>query len=439
MKYNKFFEIGEKEGLEALELYISKNTSTSFSLFRSEVDNFSISDSFSVSARGIYNGKMGYAITEKFDKTTPRMLVEQIKINAAVTDKNASEIFKGSEKYSRKNVNSKKIEETALDTKIAYLKEIDNCIRKKDSRISEVEAQYEERIEEIAIMNSYGLNLKSKTGYFVIYASTVAQDEEGNTKNAYELKFGADLDLYKPEDIADEVVRKTISQFGGKPCKSGKYRCVLNPNTAASLIGAFVRNISAEEVQKNTSLLKDKIDQQVASSKFTLIEDPLKKNIFFRYFDDEGVATYKKELVKKGVLKTFLYNLETAKKAGCASTGNGYNSGGGKMGISSVNLYVKPGKLSEEQLFEKVSEGIYITNVQGLHSGLNPQSGNFSLQASGYMIHEGKKAEPVTLITIAGNLFEMFKEIKEVGANETLTTTVSTPSIYLKKIAVSGK
>jgi PmbA protein len=182
-----------------------------------------------------------------------------------------------------------------------------------------------------------------------------------------------------------------------------------------------------------------KLNQPVASKKVTILETPLNKTPFFTYFDDEGVATYNKTVVKKGVLETYFYNLTTAKKDGVTTTGNGYR-GGGKVGVAFSNIVLKAGKKTLEQLFEVVEDGVYITELMGVHAGLNPQSGDFSLQANGFMIENGKRTTPLTLITVAGNLVELFMNIKEVGSdNKLLLSSYNVPSVIVKKLAVSGK
>ena len=152
----------------------------------------------------------------------------------------------------------------------------------------------------------------------------------------------------------------------------------------------------------------------------------------------EGVATYNKAIIKNGVLQTYLYNLTTAAKDGVQTTGNGY--GGGKKGVEPAFLYLKPGKKSLDELFEEVGNGVFITEVSGLHAGLNPQSGNFSLQSTGFMIENGKKGKPLDLITVSGNLLEIFQDVIDVG-NDTYVSPsgVSAQSLLIKKIAVSGK
>ncbi|MDD7735653.1 MAG: TldD/PmbA family protein [Bacilli bacterium] len=440
MNYNKFFEKANEVGLEALELSITKSKKFSFGLFKNEIDSYSISDSYRLSARGIYNGKLGYATSEKIDASTVDYIINHIKENATFnTSEDKPFIFPGSKKYNRKNVFSKKLANMSANEKINIVKKLDLAVKQKDQRINEVETQYQEETEEYILLNSFGLKLSSKQNYAVIYSSAVATDEQGETKNGFKVKILTDLEDLDIDEFASKVVKDTIAQFGSAPCKSGKYKCVFNPSSTSALLSFFLQNLSSEEVQKNTSLLKGKLNQQVCSKKLTINESPLEKNVFFRYFDDEGVATYNKTLIKNGVLQTYLYNLTTANKDGVETTGNGYKNGFG-IGIRAVNVSIKPGKDSEEELFSKVKEGIYITDISGLHAGMNAQSGNFSLISQGFMIREGKLKEPVSLITVAGNLFDVFNGVVAVGSNKELqTNSYSVPSIYVKGIQVSGK
>lgn len=441
MKYDVYFEEAKKVGLEALELYESKSSNLSFSLFHGEIESYSVANSYSLTARGIYKGKFGYASTEKEDATTPKYLVDQIKVNASVNEaKENAEIFKGSEKYINKNVYNSSYLAIPTERKIEIAKQMEKSLKAADKRIYEVEISYSEEEDETKLINSYGVNLKSKTNILYYYVSAVATDENQETKTGYKIAFSNNFDDLNPEAIVKEVVENTLSQLGGKPCKSKKYKTILDKKVAASLLTFFLQSVSSEAINKKSSLLINKLNEQVASKKITLEERPLSKNIFFRGFDDEGVATMNKKIIDKGILKTYLYDLKNARKDGVAPTGNGYKSGNGKAGVSFVNPYLKPGKHSLEELFNLVGDGIYITTVQGLHAGMNAQSGNFSLQASGYLIENGKKSSPVTLITIAGNLFEMLKDVKEVGADsELLSSGFTCSSIYLKKLAISGE
>ena len=234
-------------------------------------------------------------------------------------------------------------------------------------------------------------------------------------------------------------MKNTVSQLGGELCESATYKAVLSPDVVKSFLTFYVGHAEAENVQKRSSLFIGQLGKQIASRKITIEDKPLKRNVFSRWFDDEGVATYNKAIIKNGVLQTYLYNLTTAAKEGVQSTGNASRSGG-KMETGTFFLEVKPGKKSQEELFKDVNDGVYITSVQGLHAGLNSQSGNFSLQSTGFLIKNGKKDRPLDVITVSGNLMDVFKDVVEVGSDvRVFPSGISCSSVLIKKIVVSGK
>ncbi len=440
LKYNKIFKKAKEENIEALELTIKKSNRFSFSFFKDEINSYKMSDSFVISARGIYNGQMGTAESEKFDKNTADYLISRIKENAMLLDSDDQPyIFEGSKKYKKKNVFNKKLAAASAEEKVKAIEKLYLAVKNSNKLIENVQTYYQEETEEYIILNSYGLKLNSKTNYALVYTVATAVDENGETKVGRVYRFISDLDELDENQFAQEIVNKTIAQFGSSPCASGKYKCVLSPKVTSSLLSALLASVSAEQVQKKTSLLADKLEEKICSSKITVIESPLKRNPFFRYFDDEGVATYDKTVIKNGVLKTYAYNLQTAHRDNVESTGNGYKSRD-KIATGFVNIAMKPGNLNKQQLLEKTGKGIYIEEVEGTHAGLHPQSGNFSLSASGFLIEDGKKGQPVSLITVAGNIFDVFKDVIAVGKEVELQLNgYEVPSILVKKIAISGK
>lgn len=442
MKLNKYFELAKEANIQALELYIVRDYSLGFSLFQSEIDSYSINDSISLGARGIFNGKMGYAYSEKIDKSTPEYIIKNIVENAKnITNDNKVKIFAGSKKYKNYKSYNDELANISVEEKLKKLYEIERKLKESDARISEIGGVgYEESRSETILANSYGLKLTEKTNYFVIYAEAVARDGE-DTKTGFKTFLENDLSKFDIDKFVKEVKDNTVKQLGGKPCKSKNYRAVLAPRVVSSLMGAMLNSTIAEEVQKHSSLFEGKLNTQVLSKKITISEKPLAHNIFFKGFDDEGVATYNKDIFKNGVLKTYLYNLETALKDGVETTANGYRSSSkASVGTGFSNIFLKPGKISEEEMIMKVKNGIYIDSITGLHAGLNAQSGNFSLQATGFMIREGKLAEPINLITVASNLVKVFQDVTMVANNaELLSNATTVPSIAIKSIAVSGE
>ena len=440
MKYDKFFELAKQAGLQDAELYVGETYSLSFSLFHSEVDNYSSNKSMVILARGILNGKFGTATCDSWSAQKAKYLVDEIVANAKVIENDdPAFIFEGSKKYKKVSTFNKELENISVDEKMKKLFDFENLIKNGDPRIIEVAAVgYEEEASSTTIMNSKGLKLTQKSNYFVYYGEAVGK-ENGQTKSGFDLYLGNNLAEFKPEETAKEVVRKTVSQLGGEACESNTYKAVLSPSVVKDFLNFYVGNADAEEVQKRSSLFIGKLGQKIASKKITIEDKPLQRNVFSRWFDDEGVATYNKAIIKNGVLQTYLYNLTTAAKEGVETTGNA-SRGGSKMGISPFFMSLKPGKKSQEELFKDVNEGVYITSVTGLHAGLNPQSGNFSLQSSGFLIKNGKLDRPLDVITVSGNLIDIFKDVIEVGSDvKVFPSATSCSSLLIKKIVVSGK
>lgn len=439
MNFNKFFKEAKEAGITTSEVSFSKSTSTSFSLFHKELDNYLISNQSVLKARGIYEGKLGTVTTEDLTSNAIPYLISTIKSTAYYIEKDEEPIiFKGSKKYHKKNLYNRELANVSIDKKIETLHEVEDLAYAYDKRITEVSVSYLEKDVESVLVNSYGLKLKSKTNYYYFYLYVVAKEGD-EVKSDGDLFLESDFSKFSAKDFVKSVCEKTLSKFHGISIKSKTYKAVLNQDVVGNLLSALINNsCSAENVQRKSSLFVGKLGTQILSNKVTVEEKPLEKNCFFTYFDNEGVATYNKKIFDKGVLKTYLYNLETAKKDNVESTGNGYDHGS-KIGIDAVNLYLKPGRLSEEELFKKIKNGVYITSITGLHAGLNPNSGDFSLQAEGYEVVDGKIAKPLGLITVGGNLVDVFKDVLAVGNNsKLLVTAITTPSIAIKNLKVSS-
>ena len=180
----------------------------------------------------------------------------------------------------------------------------------------------------------------------------------------------------------------------------------------------------------------------VASSLVTIVDDPLMEDgIASAPFDDEGVATYTKEIIYEGKLNTLLHNLKTAHKQGVKSTGNGFKvSYASPVNVSESNLYLRAGEKSFEDLMKEINEGLIITDLAGLHSGANTVSGDFSLAAKGFYVKNGEKTFPVEQITVAGNYFDLLKNIIAIGNDLKFPlSNVGSPSVIAKGLSIAGK
>lgn len=440
MKYDKFFQLAKEAGIEEAELYIGQSYELSFSLFHGEVDNYSTNNGYTILARGLVNGKFGAASCDVWNAEKAAYLVREIAANAKIIENEDPQIiFPGSEKYKKINTFNNQLAKVSVEEKMNKLHELEAQIRAYDKRIVEVQGvEYSESMHTTTLLNSRGLKLSQKSNYFVIVGSAVAA-ENGQVKSGWDLILDNDFSKVDVAKLAASIGKKTVSQLGGEPCESNKYKVVLAPSVVSSFMSALIESASAEEVQKHSSFFEGKLGQKVASRKVTIEDKPLARNVFSRWFDDEGVATSNKAIIKNGVLETFLYNLTTAAKEGVESTGNGQRYGS-KISTGPTFLCLKPGKKSLDELLQDVGNGVYVTEVSGLHAGLNAQSGNFSLQSTGFLIENGKLGRGLDLITVSGNLLGVFNDVIEVGNNvEVSPSGTSTPSLVIKELSVAGK
>ena len=210
------------------------------------------------------------------------------------------------------------------------------------------------------------------------------------------------------------------------------------------MLSMYMSAFGAEQVRKKLSKLSESKDTKVASEVICLSEEPtLAGGVNNRTFDDEGNPTAAKKLIEKGVLKQFLYNQEEAEMAGTKSTGNGFKkSYKGKPEIGVTNLVLHGQEKSLETLLAEMQSGLYITSCDGMFACADVVSGDFALISRGYLVENGRKESPVNQITIAGNFYDMIKEIRALGNDyRTMFTSAGafvTPSVFVKELVVSG-
>ncbi|MBY0122982.1 TldD/PmbA family protein [Bacillus sp. S/N-304-OC-R1] len=442
----RLFTLSEQHGFSDMELYYEKEDKFSCSLFKGELDSYESSEVSGVSFRGIINGKFGSAYTEKLDEESLLYMVKNAKENAELSEEEIKiEMFSGSDSYHDGSFYSAKLAEVTIPEKIDLLKEIEKQIYAYDERVTGTNYfKLESAESECAIMNSKGLELKEKKNYIGMYISVVVkQDEE--IKTGLFVKITQNIDSLVPEEIAKHAVEEALSQLNAKTVESKRYPVLLRNTAAASLLQTFSPVFSAEKAQMGQSLLKDRTGEPIAVSSLQIVDDPfLESGLFSSTFDSEGVATAKKDIVKDGKLVTLLHNRKTAEKANAASTGNAYKpSYKGALSVSPTNFYIVPSEQSFEDLQTSIEEGMIITGLEGLHSGADPVSGDFSLAAKGYFVKDGKIQFSAKQMTIAGNFYEILKSIEGIGSDLDFSFSfvapgyIGSPSLLVKELAVT--
>ena len=440
---NKLFEEARKEGLAEFEIYFSNKESLSISIYKEEVEKYNLNKSFGVSFRAKIDGKMGYSYTEIIDEDAIKMLVENAKASAlSIENDDPQFIYEGDKEYSKvesyykelENIDAKKLIDLAIDMEKECKKYSDKVVNFAGCGISYVNVKY-------GLMNSKGLELTDKSNLLTAYVVPIIKID--NQKyDGFGYGKAKSVDELNPEKIAKQAIDEAMEKVGARSIKSNKYKTVIKNEAMVSLLQSFWLVFDADSAQKGISLLKDKEGEIIASDKITIIDNPLMKDGLASVgFDDEGVATFEKEVVENGKLKTLLYNLKTANKAGIKSTGNGFKSSyASPVSVGPTNFYLKNGEKDFKELLKEVKNGVIISEFSGLHAGANSITGDFSLAAKGFMIEDGKQTFPIEQITVSGNFFKLLKDVEEVCSDIKFPmSSFGSPSVLISELSIAGE
>ena len=434
----------EEAGIAEYELYYQAGSSVSVDTFRHEINEFSSSYTGGVCFRCIVDGKMGYASTEALNEEQAKAIVAKAADSAAVLEAE-EQVFLGEGGQEYEELAIKPYELPTTEELISTVLKVEKKIYAADPAVvdgSQANGIIEQ--SEVAIYNSKGLDLQYRNNASgLVVVGVVSNGKE--MSNDFQIKLGK-LNEIDTDELVKKAVEDAKVKLGGEPAPTGQYPVVFDSGAMSSILGVFSSVFSSEAAQKGLSRLGDAEGQVIAAPIVTLVDDPFHpENPEPINFDAEGSPTHKKNVIEKGVLNTLLYNLKTAAVAGKKTTGNaskaGYDS---PVGLRPFTMYLENGDLTEEELLAKAGNGVMITSLGGLHAGADPISGDFSLQSSGFMIRDGKKCEYVKSFTVAGNFYDLLKNITALADNCRLPramgmTTFGAPSVLVDGLTIAGK
>lgn len=243
--------------------------------------------------------------------------------------------------------------------------------------------------------------------------------------------------LESPESVGRKAALRTLRRLGAKKVVTQQVPVVFDPEVAASLVGHLAAAASGYSLYKGASFLVDKLGSRIASEGVTIYDDPtIPTGLGSRPFDGEGLPSYRKVVVERGVLKSYLLDTYSGKKLGLPSTGNASRGTGDPPSVGATNFHMVPGTHSPEEIIRSVRSGLYLTELIGF--GVNMVTGDYSRGAVGIWIENGELAYPVEEITIAGNLKEIFQEIEMIGSDLDPARKTAAPTLKIAKMTVAG-
>lgn len=433
----RLFEAAAAAGIAPAEICFAQKESFNVRARAGKLEDYQVSEVTSLSLRGRCGARIGTASTQALDEESIAMLVRGVIESAElIENEEQDEILPPDEHYETVCNYEPALEEVSAQEKIALALEADRLVAQADARVQPKGTSVASAKETFCLKNTLGLDLSHTSNMIYAYCGTLAKDGE-RTATGNKLLWGYGMDAVNAQALAQGCVEDALSKLYAGRMKSGEYRVVIRRDAMADLLSTFSGVFSADNAQKGMSLLAGKEGQSVASACVTLVDDPLMPwGLGSGAFDREGAATRRKNLIEGGILRTLLHNRKTAKKAGVETTGNA--AGGGRVAPS--NLYILPGEADEAALLEQLGEGLYLTEVSGLHAGANPISGDFSLLSRGFEVKGGKAVRAVEQFTVAGNFYKLIGDILCVGSDLLFEgSPVGCPSVLAAGLSVAGE
>lgn len=305
---------------------------------------------------------------------------------------------------------------------------------KKDyPNILNIDVIFESSIKNTRIINTNDIELIQNSNYKSMYISvTVKENNQVSEVSDYYLFNNYSFD--ELNNIFMNVLKDAINRLHEESIESSKYNVIINNNAMNDILNVFKDAFFAKNISQGVSVLSDKFNKEVFSSKITIVEEPLNNDLTGTYkvlFDSEGIHCINKTIVENGKFINKLYDIRESIKDGVKSTGN-------SDGVN--NMYIVPGNVSFDELVKELNDGVLITDLKGLHSGVNTVTGDMSLEAKGYLVDSGKMTIPLNSILLSANIFEILNNVINISNDLKFgSPSVGSPSLLLNNIMIVGE
>ncbi len=427
---------------ESIDVMVSRGRSTSVRVYDGEVEAFTSAESAGAGIRVIADGRVGFAHAGSLDLDVLSETLAAARDNVAFAE--PDEFVGLAEPDGVEATLHDQWDEAVLtlsaEEKIARALELERLVKGLDPRITGVRvAAWGDSAGTSAYAASNGVARSDRgTSASVGVQPLAVQGDE--TQIGYGGHVARGPGGVDHERAAREAADKATRLLGATKPPSGRVTMLLEPKLAATLLGIVSGMLDGDAVVKGRSPFAGRLGEKVASPLLTLVDDPTRvESIAAESWDGEGLACRRNVLIEDGVLAGFLHNSYTARRMGTRSTGSALRGTRSLPGVGAQVLVVEPGTRSFEELVSSIDHGLLVNSFAGLHSGVNPTSGDFSVGADGLLITNGSLAGPVREITLASTLQRLLADIAEVGGDaEWLTGGDLMASLVIPDVSMSG-
>lgn len=422
-----------KNSCDSYEIYIEESKSIELDSRKEELNFAKEEIDCGVGIRVIKDNKVGFAFTSDMNKIEEAAMqsIENTKLNKVDENYAFAEVEKVPE---IKKVYDKKFNDLSLDESIEFLKNtIDTTI---DQGCDITGSGFSASEGRSLIINSNGVSIEDEgTGFGIGLSVTIQKD--GQIATAYNSQSSRFFDL-DGEKLAIEVCNLAKSSLDTKPIDTNDYDVVLDYYAATGLLQTFISAFNGENVMRGRSILKDKMGMEIANPNLTIVDNPLLENgMCTSKCDGEGSVSEKTELVKDGVLNSFIYDIYTANKQGVKTTSNGLR--GSYLTTPMISPTNVEFKFDEMKDLSEIDKGVLTTSVLGAHTA-NPISGDFSVEASNaFKIENGELTDPINKAMISGNIFEIMKKVEGLKSEIKQYGQFIIPKLLVHDLRVVGQ
>lgn len=409
-------------GSEDVEAYLTHQKTFSVKAYQGEAETVESAEPRGAGVRVFDEGRVGFAYTTDLTDRGLDDVVERARANArhATADDAAgpAPAWDGVPDDVPGTFDPSQRDATA-DDKVTFAVELEKATRAADPRVRTVEeAVYADSESEVAIATTTGIRGSYVQTDAWCYAYAIASEKD-DTQVALEFDVARSLSGLDRSRVAETAARRAVQGLGGSKIPSARMPVIFEPYTAGQFLGVVAQALTGEAVQKGRSLFAGRLGEEVAARSLTLIDDGrIKGGLGSAPWDAEGVATGRTEVISDGVLRSFLYDVKSARREGRASTGNAARSGfKSPPGPAPSNLAFDATGQSRDEVLASAGRALLVTDFHGVHSGANPVSGDFSVGATGFLVEGGAVGRPVKEVTIAAPMLEILAGITAVASD----------------------
>jgi len=427
---------------EQVEAFVGRGTETDVRVYQGEVEHFVSAQSEGIGIRVISGGRTGFAYAGTLDEAAIAEVLAEARENLqfGTPDEWAGLAEPDGVPVVEQELWNEALAAFPTERKIELAKELERMTLATDPRVRVDDSNYSDGAVEIAVATTTGVRRHGRENGCYVSISTLADDGD-ETQTGFGFSVGRSPDQFDLGKAAREAAERATRLLGATKPASTRTTVVLDPYVTAMFIGVIASTLNGEAVSKGRSLFKDRLGDQVANPLVTLVDDPTNSLAYTATdLDGEGLAARRNELIRDGVLQQFVHNSYSARRVGAVSTGNAVRGGfKSTPGVGCLALQLRPGTRDQAALVADVDDGVLIQSVAGLHSGVNPISGDFSVGASGLVISNGTTGAPIREFTIASTLQRMLLDVVEVGGDvDWLPMSAAGVSLVIRDVTLSG-